>query len=167
MTLSLLARDASPVDALPGSTPPNDDNVWLRARERLVARLRANDVIEIHTSAPLTPALLSARVQAGVEFLDERLGRDVWLSRVNLATLDVSSGLDCVVCQVTGVDFVTGMALLGFHHSRNVVSTQLGTRYGFTASSSRAYVALTAEWKNRVTQLRVEQSRNERVEVSA
>jgi hypothetical protein len=41
------------------------------------------------------------QVDNGVALLDLTLGRDVWLSRVNLNRLDVASENDCVLCQAT------------------------------------------------------------------
>lgn len=168
MTSSLLTRDATERSPVTRPIPVNPEG-WLLAREARIKRLRDAFRLSRSTEFTSTPrdakcdALLAARqVDAGVSFLDAQLGRESWLDSINLDTLDVSSGLDCVVCQVTGLDFVMGMRLLGFGILHSVLLMQLGVPYGFAAPSARAYVALTAEWKSRVARLRVE-----RVEVSA
>lgn len=49
----------------------------------------------------LTPLRHEAAVERGVELLDAKLGRDVWLPRMNVARLDVGSVNYCVACQAT------------------------------------------------------------------
>lgn len=55
------------------------------------------------TAPTLTPLRHEAAVERGVELLDERLGRDTWLPRIDVDRLDVGSLNRCVACQVTGV----------------------------------------------------------------
>jgi hypothetical protein len=40
-------------------------------------------------------------VERGVELLDAKLGRDVWLPRIDIRRLDVGSLNRCVACQAT------------------------------------------------------------------
>lgn len=49
--------------------------------------------------------MYEAEVNAGVKFLDEKLGRDVWLGRVNTRRLDLSDNTCCVVTQASGENY--------------------------------------------------------------
>lgn len=100
-------------------------------------------------------------VDAGVAFLDERLGREFWLPRINESTLDVMSQLNCVVCQVTGLTYAEGVGMLGGPgfdktEDRQLWSVERGFALGgFTlAFNPRAYHELTTTWIRKVHELR-------------
>lgn len=59
----------------------------------------------------------AARVSKGMALLDEKLPG--WTDRINLETLDVSSGTHCVAAQLSGVDnYVYGLRMLGLEGGR-------------------------------------------------
>jgi hypothetical protein len=96
--------------------------------------LSEDEVDEFHAEA----------VDRGVEFLDRKLGRDVWLPRVNLETLDVATGNDCALAQATGVDYSRALRRLNADHC--------STRYGF--STPHSYQRLTRTWIRKIKELR-------------
>lgn len=112
------------------------------------------------TTSRKSSALLEARVDSGATFLDAKLGRDFWLPRVDVATLDVWSTSDCVVCQVTGMTYRDGVQVLGapgnygsFTRAKwadaHGFSDDIGDEFGF-----HRYTELTAAWVAKVNALR-------------
>lgn len=108
--------------------------------------------ISVATSAK-SRVRFAPNVDRGVAFLDERLGRDMWLDRIDPETLDVSLVYSCVVCQVTGLNFSNGLrALRGSH------DTDWSVQCGFMTRSCGidGYHALTIAWLAKVQELRAE-----------
>lgn len=108
-------------------------------------------------------------VDHGVMLLDAQLGRDVWLPRVDLDTLDVASSDRCVACQATRTSwFGDAIRALGFDELSTAFDKG-GVRVNFTEShgfgiswsgvpsESRDFAGLTATWVQRIRQLRGEE----------
>lgn len=103
-------------------------------------------------------------VANGVAFLDERYGRDVWLRRVDLESLDVRSQLDCVLAQVTGHTFTTALDVVGAPSGGSFTRTRWSDAHGFSRDimgennwdSCARYRQLTAAWASKITELRAE-----------
>ena len=104
-------------------------------------------------------------VDAGVAFLDERFGRDFWLPRVDLDTLNLASTLSCVVCQVTGLNFVDGVRLL----NDGKFSYPWVAKHGFYVRDADlqltplAYRDLQHAWESAVARLRAESDDSARI----
>lgn len=107
------------------------------------------------------------QVDRGVALLDARLGRDVWLPRVDASTLDVGSPTNCVACQVTDSwSYYAALAWFGVgvgadDGKRDRVEGMNWTEaHGFGIENlpgrSRDFAGLTTAWVNRVGQLRGE-----------
>lgn len=106
------------------------------------------------------------RVGNGIALLDLQLGRDVWLPRIRLDTLDVASSEDCILCQATGIRwYADAVDHLGV--GEDVVRDWEGVRpewtqaHGFGISletledtGHRDFAGLQAEWVARITELR-------------
>lgn len=113
----------------------------------------------------LTITTHDANVDRGVEFLDERLGRDVWLPRLNVLTLDVATLNRCVVCQATGVSWYgEGLESIGVT-LENMVDADGGLgswteRRGFglkgEGSEPRDFAGLNETWVRKIVELRAE-----------
>lgn len=116
-------------------------------------------------SAPVEPSH-AFRVGNGIALLDLKLGRDVWLPRINLDTLDVASSSDCVLCQATGTRWY-GRAVESIGIPFEITHDDEGVRpmwtqaHGFGISletlentGHRDFDALQAEWVARITELR-------------
>jgi hypothetical protein len=110
-----------------------------------------------------------ANVDRGVAFLDDVLGRDVWLRRVNLDRLDVASITSCVACQVTGIRWygdalaalgMSGEALYLYNGLSGLGSGSWSEDHGFglrdTAGESRKFQELNDAWQRRIRELRAE-----------
>lgn len=109
-------------------------------------------------------------VDRGVALLDARLGRDVWLPRVNLATVDVQSSDRCVACQATEHPWYgDAVTALGFNVTSTSVVDDEGVnpswteRHGFGISlatlerdGNRDFAGLQEAWVQRIRQLREE-----------
>lgn len=100
-------------------------------------------------------------VNAGVAFLDERLGRKFWLERIDVASLDVASQTDCVVCQVTGSSYVVGVELLGGPALNNTYeriawASKRGFAVQMCLDDVDHYARLTTAWIAKVRELRAE-----------
>lgn len=101
-----------------------------------------------------------AAVANGIAFLDERYGRDVWLSRVNLSTLDVADGWNCVAAQVEGRDYYEAVErMMGSNHRADQFYPFANER-GFSVPDVRGtidgYERLTKLWKDAIYRLRAE-----------
>lgn len=99
-------------------------------------------------------------IEQGVALLDDRLGRDVWLKRMNLDELDMGSYLDCTIAQVTGKPYSDGLRDVGLYefdggaptiaHGFEIVET-----IGHPADERNArYRELTEAWRGAITALR-------------
>ena len=79
---------------------------------------------------------LSSRVAKGVALLD---GHDSqWVGKVNLETLNLASGYDCVLGQVFG-DYATGKEVFGLDMDES-------HDHGFTETGDGSWGDLTDEW---------------------
>lgn len=118
---------------------------------RQLAEVQTRRLVD-ETTFPVTldAASHEVNVDAGVAFLDAKFGREFWLERIKLGTLDVASPWDCVVCQVTGLNFEEGMRLLGAD-PWHLGGQQCAFNHGFVGSD---YVGLTHAWRQRVRALR-------------
>lgn len=128
--------------------PPLLETLRQRVEERAQPRSRA------------TRHLVTDSVTRGVALLDERLGREFWLERVNIAELDVASPRNCVACQVTGLRYTEAANVLGAP-SAPYARAVWGDEYGFSLdliefTVERTYHMLTRAWVRRVEQLRAE-----------
>lgn len=109
-------------------------------------------------------------VDRGVALLDAKLGRDVWLPRLNTDRLNVGSSVRCVACQATGSSWY-GRAYRqlfdSLESSDDVVefegSPSRTEHYGFgilldldAVVDRRDFDGLTAEWRRRIAELRAE-----------
>lgn len=114
----------------------------------------------------MTAASHAENVARGVAFLDARVGRDVWLPRIDLTTLNVRTSERCVVCQATGIPWY-GSALDSLGVSLEIMHAEMGglgswtEAHGFGISLDRVqredqrdWAGLTGEWHRRVTELR-------------
>lgn len=117
-------------------------------------------------SAP-TATIHDANVDRGVELLDAKLGRNVWLRRVDLATLEVGSSDRCVACQATGTRWysyaldalgVTTEFMTEFERPFGISWTH---HHGFglvhdngELASERDFAGLDAAWQAKIKQLR-------------
>lgn len=108
-------------------------------------------------------------VANGVRFLDQRLGRELWLPRIDIETLDVASQLGCVVCQVTGRSFWPGVTLLGGPgdddpYARLDWAVARGFALRAPGDGTLAnYGPLTVTWRTRVLELRRQAADSARV----
>lgn len=103
-------------------------------------------------------------VDRGVALLDVKLGRDVWLPRLDAGRLDVASSDRCVACQATGERwYPDAVRVLGVNvawDDEGVVPTWT-ERHGFGISwgsvgegMPRDFAGLQAAWVRRIRQLR-------------
>jgi len=118
---------------------------------------------------PTTPVVehdFSTEINAGVAYLDAHVGRDVWLPRVNLDTLQLWQEDTCVVAQVTRQPYYLGVGELGGPAYDGVFYAEIfewGIPFGFYvdenlyvngAGESVLYDQLTAQWKRKIEELR-------------
>jgi hypothetical protein len=142
-------------------------NSAVLAREHVIAA-RDAVVVDPRSFARVTPeqrSQLARDVDRGAALLDELYGRDAWLSRVDLATLDVSSPFDCVVAQVTDEIYSHGVYQIRFKATiLGKLDETFTCAHGFEAryGNWHIYRALTELWRDKVRALRAE-----RVEVTA
>lgn len=107
-------------------------------------------------------------VDRGVAFLDAKLGREVWLPRIDFTTLNVGSCDRCVACQAAGVPWY-GEALealgisLELMHATHESAGSWTEEHGFgltyvnvAQGKMRDFDGLTDAWRRRVEQLRAE-----------
>ena len=105
----------------------------------------------------------TAEIEAGVALLDTHLGRETWLPRVNLSTLQLHNALQCVLAQTTGRDYFEATASVG---NPDVDDVDWGDAYGFAVSDELAvkhgemtlYRQLTDQWVRKIAALRAEVS---------
>lgn len=131
-----------------------------RLSESLERVLRAFSQVRVTAQPELTESVES-RVTRGIAFLDDRLGREFWLERIDVTTLDVWSISDCVVCQVTGLSYSDGLQVLGAPGSYGTLTrARWADAHGFSDDVSNdgihRYSELTTAWSTRVRQLRAE-----------
>lgn len=106
-------------------------------------------------------------VDRGVAILDARLGRNVWLPRIDFATLKVESCDHCVVCQATGIPWYgdaldsIGLNLQVMYESWDS-SASWTEAHGFglaiVPGGNRDFPGLQEAWVQRIRQLRGEAS---------
>lgn len=110
----------------------------------------------------VSPRCFAAEVDAGVAFLDEHYGREVWLPRVDLDTLHVGYDERCVLAQVTGREFDEAVCSLNGWAPQNFdwdwpVARGFALReddYPGFAAFIAAYDLLTDAWEAKVIDLR-------------
>lgn len=103
-------------------------------------------MIERSYGAPLADGLEEINdraVERGVKFLDETFGRDTWLPRMNVATLDVATANNCALAQASGEDYGNAVDIWDIRDS---------TKLGF--STQHSYAALTETWRRKIVELR-------------
>jgi hypothetical protein len=116
--------------------------------------------------SPPATGVHAARVEAGIALLDAKLGRDIWLPRINEKTVEVASSDRCVLCQATGTTWYSE-AVRAFDVDLAGVFDDYGVRaswterHGFGISWSsvkegqtRDFAGLQAEWLRRIGELR-------------
>lgn len=94
------------------------------------------------------------RVTRGVKFLDRKVGRNVWLPRVNASRLNVDVAGTCPLAQATESTFWRAADRFGL-----AVSGPLAVRtywLGFIEHPSDVTDGLTREWRERVAALQAE-----------
>lgn len=123
-------------------------------------------------SAPAV-SVHASNVDAGIALLDKALGRNVWLPRINLPSLDVASSDRCVACQATRVQwYPDAVRVLGLNlgalgtedvFDEHGVRSPWTERHGFGISwesvgegMPRDFPGLQAEWVRRIELLRRE-----------
>lgn len=57
--------------------------------------------------------MYEVEIQNGLDLLDEKLGRDVWLDRVRPERIEMVSCENCVAAQATGVGYGDALVALG------------------------------------------------------
>lgn len=114
---------------------------------------------------PINHVEFTEAVNNGVAFLDERVGRDTWLPRINTATLDVRSSTCCPLAQSTGKRYADALVSFGIYHTQGFIPVRAACwtdTHGFSADLHdddnwmRRYAALTAAWIAKVEELRAE-----------
>lgn len=109
-------------------------------------------------------------ISRGITLLDARLGRDVWLPRVDPITLDAGSVHRCPVAQATESRYLTGLRVLGLDTTLRIYAqpTDDCVRHGFNvaanADGAHIYDELTAAWRERITALKSNAGTNDDTE---
>ena len=81
----------------------------------------------------------SQRVRRGAAWLDtKRLG---WWNEINVGQLDIDSARHCVIAQLNGGSYYSGIDRMGVSWDFNA------SAYGFSASSNADSAALNHEWR--------------------
>ena len=98
--------------------------------------------------------MFEKQIEAGVAYLDEHYGRDVWLPRIDLDILTLDSNSRCIIGQLEGSYAGTGISnetadACGFYISYGSWLNRPGS-----ASRTEEYEILTEEWKATITALR-------------
>jgi len=81
-------------------------------------------------------------IQNGLDLLDEKLGRDVWIPRVDAAQIRMTNPFACVAAQAVGTNYGDAMIALGASHFDPV-------KYGFELlhdPSTTLITAIIANW---------------------
>ena len=84
----------------------------------------------------------SPRIERGAALLDT--AAPGWEGKIDLNTLDLSSGWYCVVGQVYG-DYIDGLAEL------NGEAEEQPWKYGFESMAAESYDSLTDKWRRFIT----------------
>jgi len=83
-------------------------------------------------------------IQNGLDLLDEKLGRDVWLSRIDPARIRMLNPWGCVAAQATGVGYDGALTVLEIAYLTDAV------KYGFELQHNHLttpIVTIQANWK--------------------
>jgi hypothetical protein len=96
-----------------------------------------------------------AFVTTGVDWLDLKLPGWWRVGRINLDTLNMSSGMDCVIAQLHGNSYAVGIESIfegigGYSYKRAVA-------YGYDAYDHSEYQMLTRIWKELIISRRKEE----------
>lgn len=103
-------------------------------------------------------ATIAERVQAGVEFLNEKMPG--WEKKINLDTLDLADGRHCILGQIFAAYAKTGRS--GYNYGCEYFGFFADTEYlyncrfdyGFSINNTGSFQELTAEWWNAISALR-------------
>lgn len=101
--------------------------------------------------------LTTWRVRRGIRFLDENVGRETWLDRVDVDTLDVRRNGACPLAQATADYFWHSARQLGFQQDSRVDDFHLAA-LGFMNLPGEPWGGLTAAWWREVTALQRERA---------
>lgn len=154
--------------------PPPNANALLEALERSLESFTP-PLVRLPQPVVSYQHDFTAEIELAVATLDAALTREVWLPRVNLATLDVYGEDTCVVGQVASPTFYEGVELLGgpslnLKDSDEKVNEQVERLYawtdarGFTVNEELCeehgekfmFRQLTDQWVRKIAQLRAE-----------
>lgn len=97
-------------------------------------------------------------IRKGLALLDQY--RPGWVEKVDINTLDLASGLDCIIAQV-GESIYYSTNLQALVNDSGVAYSDLDANYGFSLDSSNEdfdYDDLTSEWRILVAQRQAQPS---------
>lgn len=80
-----------------------------------------------------------SRINAGVKFLDGKLGRKKWLKDIDIQKLNLASDKTCIIGETMG-GFTAGIDSLGISYDES-------KELGFYLSPGDRYPMLTAMWQ--------------------
>lgn len=86
-------------------------------------------------------------VDDGIQYLDSWYGRDNWLPKIDLDTLNLGEVFSCIAGQITG----SYTKFQDIHKMDNVQCSLLGLT---KIDDSVSYSDLSKEWKRRITEMR-------------
>lgn len=140
-------------------TRAETDAIFTSLRATALAELTA-----VKTDLPSLDVPVDVAVASGVAFLNERYGRDDWLQRVDLDTLDVRTQLNCVLAQVTGRTYTEALDAVGAPVGLSSERTRWTDAHGFSRDladcgnweSCVRYEQLTRAWVAKISELRAE-----------
>lgn len=115
---------------------------------------------------------IKERVEAGIEFLNERLGTTEWVSQIDLESLTMELPSKCILGQLRPSELGVKVPYLDDEGNYFAKCSHLGIslrdpQYGFsdgraevsTVDESRAYYELlTQEWKRQLAPLQAEEA---------
>lgn len=97
------------------------------------------------------------RVKRGIKFLDKRVGRDVWLPRVNVDHVDVQCDVNCPLAQATSESYWHATERLGL--PVDGLAAVWTVRLGFLTGPRDFSTGLTDEWRRQVRALQLASDR--------
>jgi hypothetical protein len=102
--------------------------------------------------------LTTWRVRRGIKFMDTNIGRDVWLDRIDVDSLDVRWGTACPLAQATGEHFEYATYHLGFTSDYDRLDNFRLALLGFLDLPGEPWHRITAAWKREITALQRERA---------
>lgn len=103
------------------------------------------------TDYEIDPAVYQA-VDRGIKLLDRTIPN--WREKIDLTDLDLASSQHCVLGQVEGHSFYSGMQLLfkdTYTEAPANVQSKLAARYGFDTGYFATYDELQEVWEERLS----------------